>query len=83
MELRISRYVRYIAYYNKGFYSECLLHCTFNRQLTSSSSARLRQVGRRPMLGYAVEQRDRQTNAGDYIIPRESFRGDNKSVSLN
>jgi len=25
-------------------------------------------------------QTDRQTNAGDYIIPRESFRGDNKSV---
>jgi len=23
-------------------------------------------------------QTDRQTNAGDYIIPRESFRGDNK-----
>jgi len=22
-------------------------------------------------------QTDRQTNAGDYIIPRESFRGDN------
>jgi len=25
------------------------------------------------------KQTDRQTNAGDYIIPRESFRGDNKS----
>ena len=25
-------------------------------------------------------QTDRQTNAGDYIIPRESFRGDNNSV---
>jgi len=24
------------------------------------------------------KQTDRQTNAGDYIIPRESFRGDNK-----
>ena len=23
------------------------------------------------------KQTDRQTNAGDYIIPRESFRGDN------
>jgi len=23
-------------------------------------------------------QTDRQTNTGDYIIPRESFRGDNK-----
>ena len=24
------------------------------------------------------KQTNRQTNAGDYIIPRESFRGDNK-----
>jgi len=24
------------------------------------------------------KQTDRQTNAGDYIIPRESFRGDNE-----
>ena len=26
------------------------------------------------------KQTDRQTNAGDYMIPRESFRGDNKSL---
>jgi len=26
-------------------------------------------------------QTDRQTNAGDYIIPRESFRGDNQDVA--
>ena len=26
------------------------------------------------------KQTHRQTNAGDYIIPRESFRGDNKRV---
>jgi len=25
------------------------------------------------------KQTDRQTNAGDYIIPRESFRGDNNN----
>jgi len=28
------------------------------------------------------KQTDRQTNAGDYIIPRESFRGDNDDVSF-
>ena len=28
-------------------------------------------------------QTDRQTNAGDYIIPRESFRGDNKNPVFN
>jgi len=27
-------------------------------------------------------QTDRQTNAGDYIIPRESFRGDNNISGL-
>jgi len=26
-------------------------------------------------------QTDKQTNAGDYIIPRESFRGDNNNGS--
>ena len=28
------------------------------------------------------KQTDRQTNAGDYIIPRESFRGDNNMLIL-
>ena len=28
-------------------------------------------------------QTDRQTDAGDYVIPRESFRGDNNSQSLS
>jgi len=28
------------------------------------------------------KQTDRQTNAGDYIIPRESFRGDNNSNTV-
>ena len=29
------------------------------------------------------KQTNRQTNAGDYIIPRESFRGDNDHDSVN
>ena len=28
------------------------------------------------------KQTNRQTNAGDYIIPRESFRGDNKQIGV-
>ena len=29
------------------------------------------------------KQTDRQTNAGDYIIPRESFRGDNNCFNAS
>ena len=29
------------------------------------------------------KQRDRQTNAGDYIIPRESFRGDKNIITTH
>ena len=39
--------------------------------------------GNRQTVGQTNRQLDRQTYAGDSIIPRESFRGDNYMYTLN